>query len=440
MQTRELVLNILSWATIGMMILANLAFVFTYLGDPEMYVFARHALFILVLAVVCLLHVALRRGYYRTAANGLLLIYFVVAAAMLVAWGIDLAVGILVFGLVITLSAVLLGARYSLYMTGGVILTLFLLFYLQIQDVTQPDRFWTQRDPILTDIVGLALILGIQAVVSWVFNMRMERALKRALRAEDKLTRQKALLEIKVAERTRALQAAQLEKTQQVYNFAELGQRSMGLLHELANNLTTLNFDIEELSGHDRSQQLERVKKGVAHIEDSVREVRAQLQGEEATSIFTLEDEIEKVLAALTYKAQQHNVSLALTPTPTRKHTKYDGDPVRFRQMVTNLISNGIDAYETDDRTAHERPVNITITAADGNIAIAITDHGKGIPKKKEDTLFEPFRGTKAEGMGLGLYIAKRIAEQNFGGTILLQSSKQPTTFIIYMAEHVSAA
>lgn len=440
MQTRELVLNVLLWATIGMLVIADATLLLYFIAFDKAYLITRFIIFLLVLAGVIGLYIGARRGYYKTAANALLSIYFIVAAAMLMAWGLDLAIGILVFGLVITVSAVLLGARYSLYMTGCVIATLFALYYLINNGTITPDRSWKSSDPLVTDIIGFALILAIQAVVSWVFNMRMERALKQALQAEDKLIRQKALLEVKVAERTRELQAVQLEKTQQVYNFAELGQRSMGLLHELANNLTTLNFDIEELSGHDRSQQLERVRKGVAHIEASVRQVRSQLQGEDEITTFSVEAELTKVIDALTYKAQQHSVTLKLEPTPRHKHSVLTGDAVRFRQMANNLISNGIDAYATVPvaDTTRKRTVTIAVNAADDNIAIAITDYGKGIPVAKQEAIFEPFHGTNPNGMGLGLYIAQRIAKDAFGGTIILQSNEQPTTFIIYMTEHAN--
>ena len=51
----------------------------------------------------------------------------------------------------------------------------------------------------------------------------------------------------------------------------------------------------------------------------------------------------------------------------------------------------------------------------DGNVEVAVTDNGAGIPADKVEHLFEPFFTTKADGMGMGLAISQTIIEAHGG-------------------------
>lgn len=62
---------------------------------------------------------------------------------------------------------------------------------------------------------------------------------------------------------------------------------------------------------------------------------------------------------------------------------------------------------------------------------IRISDWGRGIAKSKRKQLFKPHHSSKKTGLGLGLYIAKQIAEMQFGGTIALSPRTDQTEFIV---------
>jgi signal transduction histidine kinase len=67
------------------------------------------------------------------------------------------------------------------------------------------------------------------------------------------------------------------------------------------------------------------------------------------------------------------------------------------------------------------------------NVAMEVTDTGKGISKKNLKTVFKPGFTTKKRGWGLGLSLAKRIVEQYHNGRIYVKNSVvgQGTTFRI---------
>ena len=104
-------------------------------------------------------------------------------------------------------------------------------------------------------------------------------------------------------------------------------------------------------------------------------------------------------------------------------------DRSRLDQVVTNLISNAI-------KFGEGRPISIAVATIDGRARLAVTDHGIGIPEDRGRRLFERFDRAVLSarhygGLGLGLYISRRIAEAH-GGTIRFESKVgEGTTFFV---------
>jgi signal transduction histidine kinase len=89
------------------------------------------------------------------------------------------------------------------------------------------------------------------------------------------------------------------------------------------------------------------------------------------------------------------------------------GDGVRLRQVLANLIGNAV-KYSPEGEL-----VEVRATAVNGRVVIDVTDHGNGIAPADQRLVFEKFgrvSGTSAKpGTGLGLYIARAIAEAHGG-------------------------
>jgi two-component system, LuxR family, sensor kinase FixL len=92
------------------------------------------------------------------------------------------------------------------------------------------------------------------------------------------------------------------------------------------------------------------------------------------------------------------------------------GDRVQLQQLVLNLIMNACEAMQPDSRP--ERVLSIdTLHGANGTVHILVGDSGPGIARELRDRIFEPFYTTKADGLGLGLPICRKIAAAH-GGTL----------------------
>lgn len=117
------------------------------------------------------------------------------------------------------------------------------------------------------------------------------------------------------------------------------------------------------------------------------------------------------------------SLNLHLWPEPLRSNLSA---PL-IEWVMENLIKNAVDAMEGSG--------SITVTTAcdSDEAVIDVTDTGKGIPRKRQKTVFNPGFTTKARGWGLGLTLARRIIEQYHKGRIFVFRSEPGvgTTFRI---------
>jgi signal transduction histidine kinase len=89
-----------------------------------------------------------------------------------------------------------------------------------------------------------------------------------------------------------------------------------------------------------------------------------------------------------------------------------------FEWVIENLCKNAVDAMEGKGR------ITVSLISAPEMIKINVIDTGKGIPKSKFNTVFEPGYTTKNRGWGLGLSLCKRIIETYHKGKIYVFNSE----------------
>jgi len=100
-----------------------------------------------------------------------------------------------------------------------------------------------------------------------------------------------------------------------------------------------------------------------------------------------------------------------------------------FEWVIENLIRNAVDSMNGNGI------ILVSVSDQTQFVYIDVSDSGKGIPKSKYKTVFEPGFTTKQRGWGLGLSLAKRIIENYHSGKIFVKSSEldKGTTFRIVL-------
>lgn len=106
-----------------------------------------------------------------------------------------------------------------------------------------------------------------------------------------------------------------------------------------------------------------------------------------------------------------------------------------FEWVIENLCKNAIDAMEG------KGAINVVVSDCGDKICIDVSDTGKGIPRSKFGTVFNPGYTTKKRGWGVGLSLVKRIVESYHEGKIFVKRSEinKGTTFRILLPKRMNS-
>jgi len=122
------------------------------------------------------------------------------------------------------------------------------------------------------------------------------------------------------------------------------------------------------------------------------------------------------------------NISLEMTGNP---HLQAGLNVPLFDWVLENLLKNAVNAIEGKGKIK----VEISGNKIKKQVFIDVSDTGKGIPRSKFDTVFQPGYTTRKRGWGLGLSLTKRIVENYHNGQIFVRDSElgKGTTFRIVL-------
>ena len=104
-------------------------------------------------------------------------------------------------------------------------------------------------------------------------------------------------------------------------------------------------------------------------------------------------------------------------------------DPALIRAIVSNLVGNAIDAVASKGDGA-EGHVAVSVEACGAEARLRVRDDGPGVPEAVRQHLFEPFRTGKPSGVGLGLFLSRKIANAH-GGDIRLEEVAAGASFLL---------
>ena len=115
----------------------------------------------------------------------------------------------------------------------------------------------------------------------------------------------------------------------------------------------------------------------------------------------------------------------------TNEQTVINGDINSLVQVINNMISNAIQAYDGQKN----KNIELILESKDNHVYISVKDYACGMPKKVQDKLFKEMITTKGKhGTGLGLYMSYSTIKAHFNGDITFESEEgKGTTFTIIL-------
>ncbi len=202
-----------------------------------------------------------------------------------------------------------------------------------------------------------------------------------------------------------------------------VGTLASALAHEINQPLTAIaNYlsAARDMMDGDLSDNLEFFREALQEsVSESlragtiVRRLREFVsRGEINRRILSIAQIVEDATVLGMIGAQEKGVQFSIDIAPDTNHVFVDR--VQIQQVMVNLMRNAIEAMADCPR----KELHIGVTSLDDRtIEIAVSDSGPGIDPELGERIFDPFAGTKGDGMGLGLSICRTIIEAH-GGTI----------------------
>lgn len=435
---REFILNILLLSSLFLTFIAITTTIIGAIHTHSLYSTPKEIIIIFIIFLTA--YIASRRGHARLGSFIMIFFYLFITSYSSYRWGASMPEGLLVYCLVIVMSGILISSFFAFVITGIIAVILLVLIYFQSSGTLVSPVGWMIDAPTIRDGIVFGVTLFVIALVAWLSNKEMEKALKRARASEAELRKQKDVLEIRVEQRTRELKQLQLEKIMQLYRFTEFGRLASGLFHDLVDPLNLVVLNLDELASQNKhvtskeltnaSELLARAVSGTKRMESFIKAARQQMQHQEELEDFSPEEEIEQTKLMLAYKAKEQQITITMD---CPQELSLYGNPIKFRQVVSNLISNAIDSYDTvtDNR---QREILVRLQKDKKTLRLTVQDNGSGIAEEYREKMFDPWFTMKetSKGTGLGLFIVKDIVEKDFHGKIAVSSKVNVgTTFTI---------
>jgi two-component system, OmpR family, sensor histidine kinase MtrB len=272
-----------------------------------------------------------------------------------------------------------------------------------------------------------AVVLMVVAVVLFVLHRQIQRPLQRMKQqilsieagkliplAPDGPAELRELADVF----NQLIEQLQLHRTSQLRFLA-------GIAHDLRTPLNAMKLSAELLYGSNLSEeeretlraidrQILQLDRQVGDLLDTTRIESGQLELRITEQDLT--QLVENAVAVFRKMSDRHRIHVIRPDAPVM----YPCDPTRIGQVLNNLLSNAIKYSPSGGDVTAE------VSATDASVEISVRDEGIGISAEDLPHVFEPFRRTASTrdaipGVGLGLSVARRIAEAH-GGSIEVKS------------------
>jgi signal transduction histidine kinase len=214
--------------------------------------------------------------------------------------------------------------------------------------------------------------------------------------------------------------------------FKEISGFTAAVAHEIKNPLNSLGLLCQLLQSKAPAGLSEDIKLGqgevqkISRIIDQFSEMITPLSLRK--DLCRIGDMLVDIQAMLAAESRARGVPIEYFQT---RPLVLPADKMLLTQAVYNVVKNSLEATTRG-------AVVIRAESHRKKILIVISDSGTGITEEDLPRIFEPFFSTKSTGMGIGLYVAKKIIEAHDGTIEVNSGQDRGTTFLIELPGGVS--
>ena len=232
------------------------------------------------------------------------------------------------------------------------------------------------------------------------------------------------------------------EKDQMILHqsrLASVGELTGDLVHQWKQPLNSLMLIISNLESCYEDGDLETIHSLGKEARSTIRllsttadDFRTFLKPDEEMTDFDVSEVIAFAIHNLSERAARHNIAVQFQPDG---NTRVFGYRNQLLQVVLNLIGNSIDAIS--ERNIPDGLIVLATSEQKKEIILSVQDNGGGVAPENVPKLFQAYFTTKGTGgTGLGLFMSKRIIEENFKGILAFQNAEGGAVFRITLPKY----
>jgi signal transduction histidine kinase len=212
---------------------------------------------------------------------------------------------------------------------------------------------------------------------------------------------------------------------------AALGEAVAKINHDLRNMLTSAQIASERLAALNDpqvTQAMPRLERALDRAVKLATDVLTYGKTEEAApDARSLPLEPALQAAAEEARLSDDKVRLVSMVDPADQVT---ADPDQLHRILVNLMRNAREAVEQQPDRTTPGAIEVSLSQEDGVSLIRLADDGPGVSERARERLFQPFAGsTRPGGAGLGLAIARELAQGHGGDLSLAETSDRGSVF-----------
>ncbi|RZV19292.1 PAS domain-containing sensor histidine kinase [Aliarcobacter butzleri] len=218
---------------------------------------------------------------------------------------------------------------------------------------------------------------------------------------------------------------------------AQMGEMIENIAHQWRQPLAQINSSIilidailEKHNFKDTlvENKLTEIESLTSYMSKTISDFKNFFNPNKKKTIFNVEEAIQKANDILKGLINSHHIQLEMNIEKDLKINSYLGE---LQQVILIIINNSIDAFI--HMNIHFPKILINAYTDNESLVIHIEDNALGINSDLLDKIFEPYFTTKhkAQGTGLGLYIAKLVVENSLLGFLSVENKQNGACFTI---------
>ncbi|WP_239990262.1 sensor histidine kinase [Ignatzschineria cameli] len=213
---------------------------------------------------------------------------------------------------------------------------------------------------------------------------------------------------------------------------AAWGEVARRLAHEIKNPLTPIQLSAERLAFKlqgklevdDRFLLEKSTQTIITQVNAMKKMVNAFSQYARAPKLHLKKIDLNALTEEVTFLYSDYVRGVEVILQKPAQSLYVNGDEIRLRQLLHNLIKNAIEACQ-EEKDQLLGKVYVEISKLDEtHLSLTVSDNGSGIDESLINRMFEPYVSTKEKGTGLGLSVVKKIVEEH-NGKIAIYSGKE---------------